>query len=103
MGRNAKKFSYWVQRRSGLPILIVGAIVVVMLLFNDETSISLNIKYQKEITELKKKIKENNDSAQYYKVKKESILNGGADLERIAREQYHMQKPTEDIYIIKSE
>lgn len=101
MGRKFKNLSFWIKRKSGFPVLIVGAIVVVMLLFNDETSVSLNMKYQNDIVELKKQIKLNYDSAAYYKEKKESILNGGADLEKIAREQYHMQKPTEDIFIIK--
>lgn len=101
MGRNLKKFSFWIRRRSGLPVLIVGGIIVIMLLFNDETSISLNIQYQKDITRLKQEIKLNYDSAQYYKDKRESILKGGTDLERIAREQYHMQKTSEDIFLIK--
>jgi len=101
MGRNIKKISFWLKRRSGLPVIIIGGIVVMMLVFNDDTSISLNLKYQKEITELKQEIKLNYDSAAFYRRKRESILSGGADLERIAREQYHMQRPTEDIFLIK--
>lgn len=101
MGRNIKRISFWIKRRSGLPVILVGGIVIIMLLFNDETSVSLNIRYQREINELKEQTRLNYDSARYYRAKRESILQGGDDLERIAREQYHMQKPTEDIFLIK--
>jgi len=72
-----------------------------MLLFiNEDTSLSKNIEFQQRISEIKKEIRLCNDSAEYYKDKRESLLDGSAELEYVAREQYHMQRPTEDVYLI---
>lgn len=102
MGRKIKRIIYWWSRRSHLPVLIIGAIVVVVLFLNDETSISTNMRYEKEINRMKAEIQQNLDSAEFYRLKRESMLSGGVDLEYAAREQYHLQRPTEDVYLIKS-
>lgn len=74
---------------------------MLVLFLNDDTSISLNMKYDKEIYSLRQQIKECQDSAEYYRSRKEALLNGTRDLEHIAREQFHMQRPTEDVFILK--
>lgn len=99
--KRIQRITYWVRRRSYLAALLVGAFVVVLLFFNDETSISKNIEYQKEINRLKTEIKEANDSAQYYREKRSAVLAGRDELEHLAREKFNMQKPTEEVYIIK--
>ena len=72
-----------------------------LLFFNDETSLALNMKYEKEINKLSLEIKECRDSAAYYRQQREAILHDSEDLEHLARERFHMQKPTEDVYILK--
>lgn len=101
MGKKAKKFSFWLRRKSHLPLLIVGSLVVLLLFFNDETSLALNMKYEKEINRLTMEIKECKDSAAYYKNQREAIIYDTEDLEHLARERFHMQKPTEDVFILK--
>ena len=101
MGKKTKKLSFWVRRRSHIPVLLIGGLVVLLLFFNEETSVKLNMEYQNRINELHQAIKENEDSATYYRARREAIESGRADLEHIAREQFHMQRPTEDVYIIK--
>lgn len=91
---------FWLSRRSHLPVIVVGAIVVAVLFFDDETSMQLNVQYQQQINRLNKEIRLNRDSAAYYRAKREDVLHGSEQLERLAREQYHMQRPTEDVYII---
>ena len=98
MGRRIKKMALWVSRKSHLPVIVVGGLVV---FFNDETSMQLNMQYQSRINELNAEIKLNRDSAAYYKAKREAIVKGTESLEHIAREQYLMQRPTEDVYILK--
>ena len=100
MGRRLKKIAFWVARRSHLPVIVIGGLVVTVLFFNEETSMQLNVQYQKRINELNSEIKHNRDSASYYKRKREAILHGSDQLEKIAREQYHMQRPTEDVFIL---
>lgn len=101
MGKKTKKLSFWVRRRSHIPVLVIGTLVVLLLFFNEETSVKLNMEYQNRINELRQAIKLNEDSAAYYRARREAIETGQADLEHIAREQFHMQRPTEDVYIVK--
>lgn len=62
---------------------------------------ALNMKYEKEINKLSLEIKENKDSAAFYRQQRESLLYDSQDLEHLARERFHMQRPTEDVYILK--
>lgn len=100
MGKKIDRISLWLRRRSHLPVVIVGALVVLLLFVNEDASLSRNIEYQKKISELKVRIRESEDSAAYYRERREAILNGVDALEYVAREQYHMQRPTEDVFII---
>lgn len=101
MGKRLKKIALWVRRRSYVPVLIIGALVVLLLWLNEDTSVERNMEYQARINELQREIKLNQDSAAYYRNRRHAIESGAADLEAVAREQFHMQRPTEDVYIIK--
>ncbi len=101
MGKKLKKLSFWVMRRSHLPVIIIGGLIVALLYFNEDTSVKLNMEYQNKINELQRLIKLNEDSAEYYRQRRHAIETGQADLEEVAREQFHMQRPSEDIYLIK--
>lgn len=101
MGKRLRKISIWFRRKSHLPIFLLGGAAVLVLFFNEETSMSRNMAYDKEIRELKDKIEMCRDSAEYYRQKREGIQHGTSDLEYVAREQYRMQKPYEDVYLIK--
>lgn len=60
-----------------------------------------SMEYQAEIDRLTEEIKENTDTMQYYrKLNAELSVNPEA-LERIVREQYHMQRPGEDVYVFE--
>ena len=60
------------------------------------------MEYQEQIKALNEQIKICNDSAEWYRRQREQLLTGTEQLEQIAREEYRMQKPTEDIFIIKN-
>lgn len=75
--------------------------MVMLLLFNEDTSISLNMEYDRQINELAAEIKECRDSAAYYRQQRESIIRGTGSLEHLAREKFHMQRPTEDVFVLK--
>lgn len=99
--KRLKMFSLWLRRRSQLPLIAVGSLVVMLLLFNDDTSVALNMEYERQVNALKLEIRECRDSAAYFRSRRLAIERGGVDLEHIAREQYHMQRPTEDVFILK--
>lgn len=101
--KSAKKANFWVRRRSHIPVLLVGGIVVLLLFVNEDTSISLNMEYERRINEIRNEIRMNTDSAEYYRLRREAIVKGTEDLECLAREQYHMQKPTEDVFLLTAQ
>lgn len=103
MGKRLKKINFWIRRRSFLPVLVIGGVVVMVLFFNEETSVRLSMEYDRQISELKSQIKENLDSAAYYRQRREALEHGTEDLEHLAREQYHMQKPDEDVFLLVPE
>jgi hypothetical protein len=100
MGEKIKDFGKRINKRFPVPLLLIGGVIILVLSLNEETSVTRNYQYMREIQELTKQIKINEDSAQYYHDKREALLNGNTDLEHIAREHYHMQRPTEDVYIV---
>lgn len=101
MGKRLKRLNLLVRRRSHLTLFIIVGVIVLLLFFNDDTSLALNLKYQNEINRLQNEIKLNRDSAALYREKRLSVLAGRDELERLARERFNMQKNTEDVYVIK--
>lgn len=101
MSKKIKKFNFWVRRRSHIAVIAIGALVIALLFLNEDASWQNNMHYQEQIKALQEEIKVCNDSAQYYRDQREKLLTGTEELEQIAREEYHMQKPTEDIYVIR--
>lgn len=75
--------------------------MVTLLVCNDDTSISQNMEFDRQIIELSEAIEECRDSAEYYRIQREAIIHGQGNLEHLAREKFHMQRPTEDVFIIK--
>lgn len=71
-----------------------------LLLLNEDASFTRSMAYEKEIVRLKKEIRENRDSAAYYRNRRIEIEKGDDALEFIAREQYHMKRPTEDVFLL---
>ena len=96
-----KTFSIWLRRKSRLPLIAVGALIIMLLAFNEDTSLTLNMQYEKQAAALKREIKECKDSAAFFRARRLALERGTDDLEHMAREQYHMQKPSEDVFILK--
>lgn len=53
MSKKLKRLNFWVRRKSHLTLIAVGSVVVLLLFFNEDTSMKLNMKYQTEIKDLK--------------------------------------------------
>lgn len=100
MSGTIKKMNFWVRRRSHFAVIAIFGVAVALLFFNDDASIRLNMEYQERINELTREIRECNDSAAYYQARREALITGTEELEHIAREEYHMQRPAEDVFII---
>ena len=99
--KKIKRFNVWVRRKVHLPLFIIVALAIILLFFNEDTSLTLNRKYDAEIKALKEEIDECKDSTRLYIEKYNALLTNKEDLERVAREQYNMQREDEDVYLIR--
>ncbi|MDD6227527.1 MAG: septum formation initiator family protein [Bacteroidales bacterium] len=99
--KRTKKMNFWVRRRSHIAPLLIGGLVIALLFFNEDTSWKNNMEYQGQIKALQEQIDACNDSADWFRYRREKLLNGNEELEQIAREEYHMQKPTEDVFLLE--
>lgn len=91
----------WLRRRSFLPVMLVGGVVVALLFFNEETSIAKSRELDKEIAWRNKSIAIAKDSAEYYRNATKALQSNSEDLESVARETYHMQRASEDVFIVE--
>ncbi|MCF0219738.1 MAG: septum formation initiator family protein [Muribaculaceae bacterium] len=92
----------WCKRYISLPLLIVVGVVVYILFFNENSVIRI-YEYEKEISRLKDEIKENRDTFEYYHQLNERLNTDRNTMEKIVREQYHMQRAGEDVYLFENE
>ena len=73
-----------------------------LAIFIDEISCIQRIKYDAEINDLRKQIAAQNDTTEYYNRRIEELKTDKNIIEQVAREQYLMSKPNEDIYLIEN-
>lgn len=100
MNRPAHRYtaSQWCRRYLSLSALaIIGALVYV--LFLNDNSVVDHYGYEARIRDLKQEIRLNRDTLDYYRALNESLDTDRSTMEQIVREQYHMQRPSEDIYL----
>lgn len=96
------RFINWCRRYVSL--ILVGVIAfVIYAFFFDENSVGRMNELNVEIRRLKTEIKANQDTMEHYRALNRRLDTSAAEMERIVREQYHMQRPNEDVYIVVEE
>ena len=90
----------WCRRYFSVTFIFVVAFTLLVLIFNDN-SIIKSMEYDERIKELKREIKANRDTMEYYRKQNHNLDTDRETMERIVREQYHMQRENEDVYIIE--
>lgn len=88
----------WFRRYFSITALAVIVFMLFVLFFNDN-SVMKKIEYSHQIEELKAEIKENEDTLLYYQDLNDRLYTDRETMEKIVREQYHMQRPSEDVYV----
>ena len=101
MGRKLNRLNLWVRRQSHLSVIIVAGAFILLLFSNEETSMARSQELDKEIASLQSRIKLADDSAAYYRTARRDLITGTEELEKVSREEYGMQRPTEDVFIIE--
>lgn len=100
MNRPAPRYTtaQWCRRYLSLSALaIIGALVYV--LFLNDNSVIDHYGYEARIRELQREIHLNRDTLEYYRALNDRLDTDRSTMEQIVREQYHMQRPSEDIYL----
>lgn len=90
----------WSRRYIRFSFVAMVGVLAYVLFFNDN-SVMENYTYQKEIDRLRAEISANRDTLRYYEDLNRRLQTDPETMERIVREQYHMQRPNEDIYIVE--
>ncbi len=91
-------FSAWCKRYISLTLFATVAVGALVLFFN-ENSLLRTVEQERRIDELEAAISESTDTLEYYRNLNHSLETDKETMERIVREQYHMQHPDEDVYI----
>lgn len=100
--KTLKEIFSWCRRYFSFTLVIVAVFVVFILFFN-EHSVMKTYEYNRRIEALKAEIKLNRDSIKYYREHNARLRTDPRTMEKIVREQYHMQREDEDVFIITKE
>lgn len=95
-----KSFINWCRRYISLMFLAILAFVLYVLFFNENSYGRLH-ELNTQIKELRTEIKNNRDTMEYYLEKNRMLDTDPAEMERIVREQYHMQREGEEVYVVE--
>ena len=88
----------WIRRYVSLPLLAVMAFMAYLLFFN-EHSMMADMEYARQERELLSRIAQYEDTLLHYQRLNSKLDTDPAELEKIVREHYHMQRPSEAVYI----
>lgn len=83
-----------------LTLLIAVAVAAFVMFFNDN-SVMNTYEAEREIDRLETIIRQEEDTLNYYRRLNASLDTDRATMERIVREQHHMQHPDEDVYLFE--
>lgn len=90
----------WGRRYFSLTLLIVVAYMLFLFVFNDN-SMARSIELDRTIDSLRQEIKVSQDSLRYYYNLNRRLSTDPEEMERVAREQYNMNRENEDVYVFK--
>lgn len=96
--RRHRTFMEWCRRYISLSLVAVtGALVYIM--FFTEKSTGETYRYTRKVEELKVRLRQEQDSLEYYRHLNDNVYTSPRAMEQVAREHFHMQHPNEDVYV----
>ena len=95
-----KKIFEWCRRYLSVTFLILIAFIVIVLFFNYNSFVK-SVEYTSRINELRDEIRDNEDTLRYYQQLNHALDTDPETMERIVRENYHMQRENEDVYLVE--
>ncbi len=90
----------WCRRYFSFTLLAVAAAVVFVVFLNDN-SVMRTHELEREIERLQAEIRDYRDTLVHYQQLNMRLETDARTMEKIVREQYHMQRSSEDIYLFE--
>lgn len=91
-------FLAWCKRYFSLTLLF-SVLIIGWLFFLNDNSLQRTAEQERTIDRLEAAIADATDTLEYYRELNHSLETDKETLEKIVREEYHMQQPDEDVYI----
>lgn len=91
------------KRILGLSVYQIGILLVLisMLFFFSDSSITKRIKYEREIQQLESQIEYYRNQTEIDRAKLNELKSNKENLEKFARENYLMKKENEEVFVIE--
>ena len=90
----------WCRRYISVSLLVAVGLIVYILFFSDN-SVSETYMYDRQIASLNMAIRQAGDSLDYYRNLEQRLNTDPAAMEQVVRENYHMQRPDEDVFVVQ--
>jgi len=81
--------------------LLTVVVFLAFIVFVDENNVIRKVQYERKIRELKQEIRHYRKLSEESESKLKKLHSSNAELERVAREDYLMKKPNEDVFIVE--
>lgn len=91
-------FRAWAKRYISFSFVAAVGILVYLMFFTDN-SVSVNYTQTMRNDSLRREIRIEQDSLDYYKRMNQLLSTDRGTMERIVRERFHMQRAGEDVYL----
>ena len=95
-----RTFMQWCRRYISVSLLVAVGLIVYILFFSDN-SVSETYMYDRQIDSLNMDIRQAGDSLDYYRNLEQRLNTDPAAMEQVVRENYHMQRPDEDVFVVQ--
>lgn len=92
----------WLRRYVSIPAVIVICVIVYLTFFGDN-SIVQRLEYEHSIDSISALLAAEEDSLQYYRDLNNRLSTDPELMEQVVREQYNMNRPNEDVFLITDE
>lgn len=90
----------WIRRYLAVPTTLAIGLIIYMA-FWGENSVQKRIAYQHVIDSLSECLRVQQDSLAYYRDLNRRLSTDPALMEQVVREQYNMNRPNEDVFVIE--
>ncbi|MCM1348251.1 MAG: septum formation initiator family protein [Firmicutes bacterium] len=99
-GKPRRTFLQWCRRYISASLIVAIGLIVYILFFSGN-SVFDTYKYDRQIDALNQAIRETGDSLDYYRTLEQRLNTDPAAMEQVVRENYRMQRPDEDVYVVQ--